>query len=49
MTNEAIEEMVEEIMRDLSNGNYELYNSEELREHYRQLLKENENARSENV
>lgn len=40
MSNEAIEEMVEEIMRARSNGDYNVYNNEELREYYRQKLKE---------
>lgn len=40
MTDEAIEIMVEEIMRTCSNSDYDVYNNEELREHYRQLLKE---------
>ena len=40
MSNEAIEEMVEEIMRTRSDGDYNVYNNEELRDHYRQMLKE---------
>ena len=42
MSNEAIEILVEEIMRMRSDGNYGIYNDEELREHYRQILKEEE-------
>lgn len=42
MSNEAIEEMVEDIMRMYHFGNYEEYNSEELREKYRKMLKEGE-------
>ena len=40
MSDEAIEIMVEEIMRLRSDGNYEIYNNEELREHYREVLRE---------
>ena len=39
MSNEVIEEMVEEIMRATSNGDYDKYNDEELREHYRKILR----------
>lgn len=38
MSNEAIEILVEEIMRTRSDGNYEIYNNEELRDHYRKML-----------
>ena len=40
MTNEMLEELVEEVMRCYHMGNYEEYSSEELREKYRQMLKE---------
>ena len=40
MSNETIEIMVEEIMRARSIGDYRVYNDEELREHYRQMLRE---------
>ena len=41
MTKEALEEMVEEIMRRYHMGSYEEYSNEELREKYRQrILKE---------
>ena len=43
MSNEAIEEMVEEIMRMYHSDNYNDYNNEEIREHYRQMLRK-ENA-----
>ena len=50
MTNEAIEAMVEEVMRDISFGDYTKYNNEELREKYRKMLREeNENAGSEEL
>ena len=39
MSNEAIELMVEEIMRMYHFGNYDDYSSEELREQYRQMLR----------
>ena len=38
MTNEAIEAMVEEIMREISMGDYDKYNDEALREKYRKML-----------
>lgn len=40
MSEEVIEELVEAIMRTRSNGNYDIYNDEELREHYRKQLRE---------
>ena len=43
MSNEAIERLVEEIMRMYHMHNYDDYNNEELREHYRQILRK-ENA-----
>lgn len=50
MTNEALEEFVEEIMRQYHMGNYEDYNSEELRDKYRKMLKEGkDNASSKDV
>ena len=42
MTEEAIEMFVEEIMRQYHAGNYEEYSNEELREKYRQMLRNNE-------
>jgi len=42
MSNEVIEEMVEEIMRMRGDASYEDYNNEELREHYRELLRKEE-------
>ena len=39
MTDEAIEMFVEEIMRRYHMKNYEEYSNEELREKYRQMLK----------
>lgn len=38
MSNEGIEEFVEEIMRYYYMGDYEKYNDEELREQYRKML-----------
>lgn len=43
MTNEAIEAMVEEIMRDISMGDYSKYNDEALREKYRKMLEGEKN------
>lgn len=43
MSNELIEQVVEEIMRMYHFGNYDEYNDEKLREHYRQMLRK-ENA-----
>ena len=40
MSNEAIEEMVEDIMRCYHMGSYDDYVNEELREKYRKMLKE---------
>jgi hypothetical protein len=42
MTNEAIELMVEEIMRQYHFGDFDAYNSEELRAKYRKMLQEDE-------
>ena len=39
MSNEMIEQVVEEIMRLYHFGNYDEYSSEELRESYRQMLR----------
>ena len=39
MSNEAIEELVEEIMRMNGYSSYEDYANEELREKYRKMLK----------
>ena len=47
MSNEMIEEMVEEIMRQLGGSNYNDYASEETREKYRKMLQENEKKESE--
>ena len=43
MSNETIEIMVEEIMRTRADGDYDTYNGEELREHYRRILRGEEN------
>ena len=40
MTEKEIEEMVEETMRCYHMGSYKDYSNEELREKYRQMLKE---------
>ena len=40
MTNEELEELVEEVMRCYHMGSYKDYSDEELREKYRQMLKE---------
>jgi hypothetical protein len=40
MTDRDIEEMVEDIMRCYHMGSYEAYSSEELREKYRQMIKD---------
>ena len=50
MSSDAIEEMVEEIMRQYHMGSYEDYNSKELREKYYRMLEEaNRDASSEDV
>lgn len=50
MDNEALEKMVEEIMRIKCYNSYDDYNNEELREEVRRVLKgENTNAGSKNI
>lgn len=50
MSNEVLEMMVEEVMRMSGYNSYEDYNNEELREKFRQMLREEDtDASSENV
>ena len=46
MSEEIIEAMVEEIMRQYHMGSYKEYNDESLREYYRTLLKEREKEKN---
>lgn len=50
MNNEVLEMMVEEIMRIMGYNSYEDYNNEELREKFRQMLREEDtDAGSKNI